>query len=262
MELPNIIWNGAPWSYSKANLAHTCPLSFHKKYIKKEKELVPVRKETQVGTVVHKILEWVDGGLSIDEAYAKAANHYSMTYNVSLEIHTFRDAVEDWVRGLSSFCNSFKIKRKIAEASVSLDGSFKVTRYRSKDCLIRGKIDLVLFSKGKHGVVVDHKTGAVKALELHAPQVELYSIMADALEPNLQSVTGAIHFVGADKNNKGSRVSWMNRWGIDTVRTDFRQRLIEFLVKAAEVYEQGDPQPVKSWLCDFCGYKPTCPLHS
>jgi hypothetical protein len=259
--LPEAVMKHAPWSYSKASDALTCPLKFHKKYIKRERAMVPEARETTVGTVVHKILEWTDMGMSIDEAFRKAAESMDFTYEVGLEVQTFRGAVEEWVQGLAQFCTKHRVLKKYPEKKIGLDQHFMITGYDDKtNCLVRGKIDLTLFTGHRRGVVIDHKSGAFKKIEYHQDQLELYSIMADALVKGLVSVRAALHFIGADKNANGKRTTWLPEYSVEVVRTHFIQKWTELLIRATAVAEDPDPQPKACWLCNFCGYTAVCPL--
>jgi len=259
MTTNNAIMKHAPWSYSKVNAALTCPFNFHQKYVKKAKAVVAEAQETRIGVVVHKILEWTDMGLSVNEAFVRAMDSFDLTHAVALEVQTFRAAVEEWVAGLASFCTKYKVVKRYPEKKVALNQHFMITGYNSDDCLIRGNIDLTLFTGYGQGVVIDHKSGTLKKIDYHQDQLELYCIMADALVKGVTSVRAALHFVGADPNRKGKRTTWLPEYSVDVVRSTFRNKWMSLLERAALVAEDVDPQPKPCWLCNFCGYQSVCP---
>lgn len=258
MSLPEKLWNAAPWSYSKINLARTCPLAFHKRHILHERA-VDVAQATTVGTVVHSILEWTDNGASIDTAFTRAGEVYDLTYEAALEVETFRDAVHDWVQGIKIFCEMQEVQTKFCEKKIALDGDFNITSYKAKNCFFRGNVDLILLTRRGKGVVIDHKSGVVKKIDYHKEQLEMYCIMVDALQKNLSAVRPAIHAAGAEKNARGSRMSWLPEYSVKDIRTRCRNNLIKLVTEASDVAADPNPQPKTGWMCNFCGYQTTCP---
>lgn len=261
-EVSSLILKYAPWSYSKVTDALSCPLKFHKKYILKEKPVIPDEVETTIGTVVHKILEWTDQGMPVATAFNTAINTLDLTYEIELSIQTFRQAVVDWVDGLATFCQTQRVIKRYSEKKVALTQDFKLTGYWAADCMIRGNVDLMMFTGNGTGVVIDHKTGALKRIELHQDQLELYCLMADALVKGMRSVRAAIHFAGADPNTKGKRTQWLPEYSVEVVRTTLRKKWLDILNNAAEIADIPNPTPKEGWMCNYCEYRPICPLYS
>lgn len=260
IQIPDVVLQTGPWSYSMAEAALMCPLLFHKKYRLKEKGTKPESTATTVGNVVHKILEWVVMGAPIDKAFAQAIESKALTYDVEMQVRTFRDAVEDFVKGLEVFDKKYGIKKKFAERKIGLDTNFKLADF-FRGCFFRGVIDLTIVTRDNWGVIIDHKSGALKSIDKYKDQVEAYGLFADASFPGLVGVRAAIHFVGADPNEKGTRTAWAPHYSIEEVRTQFRENLIKMLQRATDNV-QNTQEPHKSWKCDYCDYQPTCPAHS
>lgn len=259
VQIPEIVLQTGPWSYSMAETALLCPLLFHKKYRMKEKGTKPEDDVTTVGNVVHKILEWVIMGAPIDRSFAQAIEQRQLTYDVEMQVRTYRAAVEEFVRGLETFDKTRGIKKKFTERKIGLDTNFKLAEF-FRGCFFRGVVDLTIVTKDNWGVIIDHKSGALKSIDKYKDQIEAYGLFADASFPGLVGVRTAIHFVGADPNEKGTRTTWAPEYSIEVVRTQFRQNLVALLERAA-THVQTSQDPHKTWKCNYCEYQLTCPAH-
>jgi hypothetical protein len=175
-------------------------------------------------------------------------------------VQTYRDAVADFKKGLEAFDRTFGIHEIMTEKKIALKPDFTLTKFFAKDGLIRGVIDLVIITKNKKVVIIDHKSGAVKPIDLYQTQTETYAVFMDRLVNGLTGVRIAIHYVGADPNINGKRTVWAPEYNMEVVRTQFRENLIQYLTKAAEAVVDSDA-PHKCWLCNYCGYKPVCPAY-
>jgi RecB family exonuclease len=257
MEIPAAVRALAPWSPSMANQVLNCPHAFHRKYILKEKSKEPDSVASTVGTVVHKILEWVLLDVSVDKAFAKALETYELTHEAEMLVQTYRQAVEDFLRGIEEFDRQVGIHKILAEQKVALTPDWRPTQFFSRDGLIRGVVDVIIVTKDRRAIVIDHKTGVVKPISKYQEQTETYSVFVDALITGLSGVRMAIHYVGSDPNAKGTRTMWAPEYGVDVVRTRFKQNLIDYLARAAEAAESSEPN--ECWLCNFCGYQSVCP---
>ena len=261
MEFSKATLSRAPWSYSMANLAHNCPFAFHRKYVLRERPTAPERIEGKIGSIVHSILEWCVMGMTVDQAFEKSLEVYDMLYEVEIAVQNFRVPVTEFIKGLERWKKAHNVVQVFPEKKLGLTKDFKTTDYRNKkgDCLIRGIIDLTLLTGNKRAVIIDHKTGAKKTLDTYDHQVGVYSLMVDALASGLRGVRTAIHYVGANRNRKGSRTEWQPEYPVEVVRSRFREDITQWLNKAAESAE-STTDPKSGWMCGWCGYQPVCPL--
>lgn len=257
MVIPDAVLARAPWSPSMANTAINCPQAFHRRYVLKEKSKEPDSLASTVGTVVHKVLEWVMLEVSVDKAFKQALESYELTHEATMLVQTYRQAVEDFLRGIDEFDRTVGIHKILAEQKVALTPDWRPTKFFSREGLIRGVIDLVIITKNRQAVVIDHKTGVVKPISKYQEQTETYSIFVDALISGLASVRMAIHYVGADPNISGKRTIWAPEYSVEVVRTKFKENLVAYLLRAAEAAATEEATPC--WLCNFCGYKASCP---
>lgn len=260
IEIPDVVLKRAPWSPSMASTAINCPHAFSLRYVRKEKRVEPESLDSQVGTVVHAILEWVAQGAEVDTAFAKALEGFHLPHEGQLMVQTYRDAVADFKKGLQDFDKQFGIHQIYIEKKIALTPEFTLTEFFNKKGLVRGVMDLVLITRDKRAVIIDHKSGALKPIDKYKEQTEAYAVFIDRLVAGLQGVRIAIHYVGADPNINGKRTVWAPEYNMEVVRTQFRENLIQYLTKAAEAVESSD-EPNKCWLCNYCGYQPICPAY-
>jgi RecB family exonuclease len=260
LEIPPIVLDHAPWSPSMASTAINCPQAFAFRYKKKQKRVEPESLDSKVGTAVHGILEWVAQGVAVDKAFAQAIEAYPLPHEGQMLIQTYRDAVADFKKGLEEFDRKFGIHELMTEKKIALTPDFTLTKFFDKGGLVRGVIDLVVITKTKKVVIIDHKSGAVKPIDLYQTQTEAYAVFIERLVNGLEGVRIAIHYVGADPNINGKRTVWAPEYNMEVVRTQFRENLIAYLLKAAEAVADSE-EPHKCWLCNYCGYKPICPAY-
>ena len=255
----------APWSPSMADLAKGCPQAFRRKYILKEAPIETTAAESSVGTLVHRVLEWTlrpKAPLSLEEAYRLAYDTLDPPYEIYMQARTYRDAVKDFLVGMDRFKEEFKVTEALVERKVALSPEFKLAKYDvnwgNDKPLIRGVIDYIVFNKHGQAAIFDHKTGAVKPISMYDSQARVYSLFADALFPGLKFTRMGIHYVGSDPNSGGGRTVWAPEYPIETIRTRFRQELIVYINEATKDSKSDEPR--KSWRCNYCGYRPVCPL--
>lgn len=260
MEIPENVLKHAPWSTSMMQTALTCPRLFHERYVLRNKPEREEDKATQVGTIVHKILEFAVQGVSVQKAVNATFDFYenTMTELVRDETLTFREAIEDFLRGLDTFKRAQKVTQIFPEQKIAVSRDFKSTKFFDKTSLFRGVVDLTLITGDGRAVVIDHKTGALKPIFQYQDQLDGYAVMLEALVPNLKAARSAIHFVGANVKEGEKRTVWDREHPRDYIQTTLRKRLIDRLAQAANHVTQTTA-PTTSWMCNYCGYEPSCP---
>jgi CRISPR/Cas system-associated exonuclease Cas4 (RecB family) len=250
-----------PWSVTMIDLAMNCPHAFNKKYRLREKATTPKREDTQVGTVVHRILELALGGpatASVENIMEQVLKTETVTYDVQLRVRTYRTAIKDFLQRLQTLRTTRGVLHQRQEVKVGLNPDFTSTNFFQAK-FFRGAIDLSFKTRDNWGVIIDHKSGVRQEMEKYAKQLDAYGLFADVLYPGLKGVQGAIHFVGCDPNERGSRTEWGPTHSIEAVRTTLRQRLVDALIAAVK-HVTDNQAPTKSWQCEYCDYSATCPL--
>lgn len=259
MDLSQAALDFAPWSYSMANKAHTCPFAFHQQYVVKAESKEPPRIENQTGTAVHSILELGVKGTSVEQAYQEVIDK-GLLYDVEIAIHKYRVAIEEFLAGLEKFKQQFDVAHVFSEKRLGITKDFRTTDYWNNrgDCVLRGAVDLTLLTRKGQAAIIDHKSGVRRKLSTYDKQFRVYGVLVAAFIGNLRSLRTAIHFVGADKNNRGTRTDWGPEYPVATVRTKFRDDVVRWLNEAAESAQTQTPK--ETWLCGFCGHQYLCPL--
>lgn len=248
----------APWSYTMANVAHLCPFHFYQKYIARAASKDVIRIEGEVGSAVHRILDRCIKGTALNTAYNEIIETQNLTYDAEIAVHNYRSAINDFLQGLKIFQKVQQVTHTFSERRYGITKDFSLTRYKAKDCIIRGAIDLALITKHKQAIIIDHKSGTRKKTDAYSHQMAIYALLVYAACSDIGSIRTAIHYVGAPKNKKGTRTEWGPEYAIEAVKTRFREDIITWLNDAAEAGSTEKAQ--KSWLCEFCGYRHLCPL--
>ena len=255
----------APWSPSMADLALECPHAFHRKYIAKEAEVEAKGDAASIGTLVHRIFEWTlrtNQPMGLDAAFKHAFETLEPPYEVYLQARTYRDAIKDFLVGIERYKEKFKVAQSFTEYKLALTPEFTRGEYSGKESrrpLVRGIADYLVITESGSVAIFDHKTGAVKPISMYGSQELVYNVCIDAMLPGVKYTRLGIHYVGADPNTGGGRTVWAPEYPVEAVRTHLRQKLVDYLNRAAQA-AQGD-EPHKSWRCNYCGYRSVCPLH-
>jgi ATP-dependent exoDNAse (exonuclease V) beta subunit len=259
-QIPQHVLDHAPWSISKANTAIQCPHAFDLQYRKKTKKVESAPENQTVGNVVHKICELALQGAPLDRVFSQVSDSYDLTHNLREEVLTFRDAVEDFLRRMDSFKAQFKVTKVVAEKKLAINPDFTQSPYFNKKGLFRGIIDVTLVTNDNHCVVIDHKSGVKKPLSTHQEQLEGYGVIILANYPTIKSVLAGLNFLGGEPQANGKRIVWAHTYERDHITTRLRQNLVKHLTRAADSAKTDEPK--KGWMCNYCGYRPLCPLHT
>lgn len=259
LQIPQHVLDLAPWSTSMASNAINCPRAFDLKYRKKAQRVEPAPDSQTVGTVVHRVCEIAMQGAPLNRAFTLTLKSFDLTHNMQEEVLTFRDAVEDFMRRLESFKTQFKVKQTFSEKKLAITPDFKPTTFFDKKSLFRGVIDVTLITGDNRCIVIDHKTGAQKPMHMHQDQLEGYAVILTVNHPTLKSVLAGLNYLGGEPQPNGKRIAWARTHETKDINTRLRQGLIKHLTRAADSAQSDEPK--KGWMCNFCGYRPLCPLY-
>lgn len=260
MDIPKEVLELAPWSTSMANLATACPWAFHKKYREKTKPVEPPPEQQTVGNVVHKILEFAVQDVPLERVFKQVMSSFDLTHNMKETVFTYRDAIEDFLRRLDNFKKQFKVKKLFPERKMAITPTFEACKFFDKGGLFRGVIDLTMILGDDRGVVLDHKSGAPKDIRHHQDQLEGYAVILKAQMPELKSVRAGLNPLGGDLRADGKRIIWAREHSADNIDTHLRAALLKALTRAATSVQSDEPR--KGWMCNWCGYRPICPLYT
>lgn len=154
----------------------------------------------------------------------------------------------------------YKQKHSISEEFIEHKFSFtdelKAVPYNDKGELFKGIWDLAFKTPNNYVVIIDHKSGEKMELpqvqEKYGHQHKMYAVGALTKFPDLQGVQMAFNFIQKD------HVVWLPMIPRASIEKDLVPWFVDYLNGSAEQAQSG--QPIKSWLCNLCGYTPACPL--
>lgn len=251
----------APWSYSMAGLAKDCSYAFNKKYVEKVKGDKPEDSATSTGTIAHRILELGLLGTAVDAAYTQALVEYpQITFEQQSQLECFRDAIESFLRDVDTLDRKIGIVYRDVEAELCITPDFTAASYNEgSDRLLRGKVDLHLVLKNGQALVIDHKSGAARAIKYHQQQLDAYLVFITAKQPDVLSARAGIHYVGTSPDRRGKRTVWGPGYSRHAVQSMVRERVWSWLLSVAA--NLNEIKPNKCWRCSrFCEYQLQCPL--
>ena len=251
----------APWSYSKAGNAISCPYLFHMQYVDKVAPAeTAVNLPMEIGNAAHLAIELALDGMDVEDAFTTIAKSDAYIEAVKEGVRDYREAVEEFVTGFNTYRKAFRLTTVQTEGKYAIMPDFTSTTFYNNDCLIRGKIDLLGITHAGRCLVIDHKSGMVRPISEHQMQLDIYAVMACAKYPQITEVRGAIHHMGAEKDAQGRRTHWSSEYSTEAVTTVLRKNLVAWLTEAAEAAATKEPR--KNWKCKNCVYKSTCPLYT
>lgn len=218
-----------PWSYTSLTSFETCPRRFYLTRVTKEvKE--PQSQAMLHGNEVHKALEnSLRDGTPLPDKYAK---HQPIIDRLAA-----------------------KKGQRLIEHKVALTKGFKETTFFSKDCWVRGVVDVGIVGV-ESAVIFDYKTGKPKS---DPSQLKLFAGMAMSAFPKIEEVT--VGFMWLAHNRMGSEdVAKYTRSDLPEIWGEFSARVSR--MEHAEKENRFVPKPsglCREWcpvgkkLCEFCG---------
>ena len=259
-ELPPHIQKYGPWSISKLGTISQCSLKFDWKYgPNKQKEPETGNTESSTGIIVHRALELALWTHSVKQAFQQALAETPVLSDQEDTVMSFYTQVERTVAqfaklrvlwGVKDSTNSVMIERKWG-----LTADFTGCEFFAKNVVFRGVVDYALLTSKNNLVIVDHKTGKKRSLDYYDAQFKAYCLLALSKYPELNSVQTAVNFVMSDK------VEWSPApISAEQIRDEYRPWLLKHITESCAGLG-APPKPTVQSLCDWCGYKPTCPAH-
>lgn len=241
-----------PWSLSKAQTAIICPFKFQKQYNDGRKGVSPRSSAGVIGSAVHKVLETALNGTSVKDAYMRVLVNDKLTTVEREEAMSYAHNIQSFMDRIDKFREKHKVKRVFVEHRFGFTVDNQPTKFFGNNVFFRGVWDLAMLTTSNHLIIIDHKTGAKKKLEMHQDQLWSYAISALGVVPDLRGAQSAIHYVGTEE------LLWDQMLTRDKIEADLVPWFASFLDKAA--VESMTGRPKKGWLCNFCGQTDICPL--
>jgi RecB family exonuclease len=258
----------APWSYSKMELAETCPAQFRHKHIAKT-TAAPAPSDTKVGIVAHAVLEHRVMGKPSGIAKKTAVEKTPLTTTEQEMLHMLEENMEDFLRRFDNFCKAQGVTKVMCEADWGFTDDYKPTGFFAENVFFRGKLDLGALTRDNDLFLIDHKSGEAKPLERDQKkrqQLQAYGVLALPNMPDIAGVRGGIHFM---QGNPDERLQWTTYIPAERIRALYMPWLFGRINTSAEnLAEPFEARPAKSlmkknnkpgWPCGWCQYQDVCP---
>ena len=240
----------APWSASKVSTALRCPRLFHFKYIEKVKE-PEVMPEARIGKAIHKAIEEVLMGRTVDEANAEI--------RAALPDETEKRRYDNLATGIPAFTARIgqfrrrkRVARQLVEYSLAVREDLTTTQFYSGDAYYRGVLDLGYVFEDDSLALVDHKTGARIPGSSITDQLDGYAVLAAAAFRHVKRFWLGIHWIAE------RAVEWSTPVPPEQIRDRLMPGLLDNIEAAALAVDDGPRVNPGSW-CDRCSYRNLCP---
>lgn len=253
----------APWSVSKANLALECPLRFHLRYSKKTKGRKPDAGAGRVGSGVHTLLEHLLLGKDFREGFMAGAMNNGLTRNEMLELKTYRDPADRFMRRLDAFRAKFNVEDDalfVERCQVITEDLEPFGKWFSPGWF-GGYTDVMMRVQRDDGpwlIIIDHKSGEPKALDDHIRQLRSYAVLGWAYERDVVGVQACLHWPKADDDE--AMFSWGPAWPASQVEGEFVPWMRDLVQRADEAARKTPVVASENQFCKFCEYQHMCPL--
>lgn len=263
-EISELARKHAPWSYSKAETAQSCPAQFRHKYLIRSQGAAA--SDNKVGIVAHKILERTVSGDAYAKAYSDAVDQNPLTADELEALRTFRDNIDSFLQRFDRFCKAERVSRILTEASWGFTDDYRPTGFFAKDVYFRGQIDLGAVTADATLFMIDHKSGEAKDLsrdQNKRMQLNAYAVLAMPNLPEIAGVRGGIHFLQGD--NPSLRLQWTDFIPSDRIERVYAPWLFGRINECAGnlAHDRYEARPAKrmprGWPCHWCSYSGLCP---
>jgi CRISPR/Cas system-associated exonuclease Cas4 (RecB family) len=264
-ELTPFLLQHAPWSLSKVESVKQCPRKFWYSYCNKpDKTALGIvdNYDARVGKAIHKALEHLINGQSLDRAFQFACDEFRLVTRELEAVNAARPAAEHFLSMFNSFRHAKGKHELLTEAKISCGFKGEKRPYFDKrgtpnTILLRGVIDVgCIFLDAPTAIIVDHKTGKNKGIANHAHQMDCYALLLKANYPRLTKMIPAIHWVQDKKVELGTPIELSD---LDSLR----HKVVQFMLEATAGVDASKLETTRvGILCNWCDYQALCPEHS
>lgn len=214
-EANDLITQMGPWSVSRAKLGKRCGLQYEWQYLEKrapDPEIEARDDSMRIGSAMHEIYEeLLKGGENRDHIYDNACREQVLTTNEREKMEELYVNV-DWFMGqVHSFIQTrvcpgrgYMIGELVRDGYLGVEKKFSLTPdlqytkdyFNNKgNTLVRGVIDLLIFTQDGGAIVLDHKSSRYPNMKIHTEQLRTYTVAVLAMYPQVQWVQCGIHFM-------------------------------------------------------------------
>lgn len=246
------------WSMSRLKLLETCPLQFYLSYIIKLRHMDETQDTTErdLGTTIHYLLEEMQAGATIAEAYEMTEAKYFGTVGA-----------DNWPRIIGMLPSVRKFNRMLhdkeenegafdyvePEMMMAVDRDYNPVDFFSKDAYFRGVVDYMA-RRGDEALVIDYKKGGQGFLtKYHSPQLSSYILLDYYCNGKFDFAQSYIYYVEAADLSRGPRLEGNM---VESHTRPWLDNKIETAI--ANVEETGYFEYRRGNMCKYCDYADLC----
>lgn len=245
------------WSMSRIKTLETCPLQFYLSYIVKLRHMDESQDTTErdLGTTIHYLLEMMQAGHSIAEAYDLTEAKYYTTVGAD-NWHRIIDmlpSVRKFNRMMHDKDESNNFDYVEPEMMMAVDKEFNNVDFRSSDAFFRGVVDYTA-RRGRESLIIDYKKGGQGFLtKYHTPQLNSYLLLDYYCNGGFDFGQSYIYYVEAGELSRGPRIEGPM---IESHTRPWLENKIETAITTVEDagyfgYKRGN-------MCKYCDYADLC----
>lgn len=245
------------WSMSSLKVLESCPLQYYLSYLYKFRH-IDENQDTlarDLGTTIHYLLEMMQAGMTIAEAYDAT----------ELKYHSVIGA-EHWPKIIDMLPNVRKFNRMMhdkdeqlgfeyvePEMKMAVNRDFEPVDFFSSDAFFRGVVDYMA-RHGDEALVIDFKKGGNGWLtKYHSPQLTSYLLLDYYCNGEFEKGTSYIYYVEAGELSRGPVLEGKM---IESHSRKWLEDKIETAIVAVE--EEGYFKHQRCNLCKYCDYAALC----
>lgn len=246
------------WSMSKLKLLKTCPLQFYLNYIIKFRHMDESQDTTErdLGTTIHYLLEMMQDGHTIAEAYELTEAKYLGIVGA-----------DNWPRIIGMLPSVRKFNRMLHEKEVSegdfdyvepemmlaVNRDYEPVDFFSPDAYFRGVVDYMARREGE-AIAIDYKKGGQGFLtKYHTPQLNSYLLLDYYCNGKFEKGQAYIYYVEAAELSRGPMIEGPR---IESHTRPWLDNEIESAIVAVE--EEGYFKYKRGNMCKYCDYADLC----
>ena len=245
-------------SPSRASQFKTCPKQF--KYANVDKILEPTNEVQAKGTTVHQALEDLFDLPSEERTTEKLHNLFREAWTKvrgNDEHHNLFSSIEeerDWgLEGLKLLNNYMTLEDPRSFEPIERE---RWVRGTIEDLNLRGILDRMDRNENGELIIVDYKSGNAPLAKYKEPRffaLKLYALL-------IKEETGEMPVE--------LKLIYLQNSTIHTLKIDneileqAKQEILEVWNNIKIAFQNNDFPPIKNALCDWCYYKPICPIYN
>ncbi len=246
------------YSHSKLSAFEQCNLKYKFRYIDNIIPEVEKTIEAHLGSIVHKTLEWLYSEIkekripSIDDVIIYYSKNWTEEYKFDLIENKGEDEKYYFNKGVQYLIEYYSRYKPFEDNTLEVEKEILINLDEKGEFKIRGFIDRLAYNlKSEEYEIHDYKTSNTMPREEKIEsdrQLALYSIAVKEMFGQDKKVKLIWHYLFFNKRIESKRT--------EEQLNQLKKETLELIKKIESTIEFN---PNKSYLCNWCPYKPICP---